>query len=548
MYTIGLDFGTLSGRAVLVDTGDGAEAAEAVFDYPHAVMDSQLPGGAKLPPDWALQHPQDYLDVLANTIPAILKQSAIDPSDVKGIGIDFTASSPMPTANDGMPLCFMDEFKDEPHAYVKLWKHHAAQRQADQINAIAGGMGAAWLRRYGGKISSEWFFSKLLQILQERADIYRRIDRFVEAADWVIWQLTGVLTRSAGIAGYKAMLQDGAFPSKAYFRALHPAFENVVDEKVGREFAQLGEKAGQLTAPMANMTGLKAGIAVAVANADAHVTAPAVKATAPGAMVMIMGTSCCHIMSAATLQEVDGMCGVVEGGVIPGLYGYEAGQSAVGDIFAWFVENAAPPAYHRAAKQAGLSLHGYLEREAARQEVGEHGLIALDWWNGNRSTLVDVDLSGMMLGMTLATRAPDIYRALIESTAFGTRMIIEAFEAQGIEVRELVAAGGLPEKNGLLRQIYADVTGRTIQLAGSAQAPALGSAMHAAVAAGIYPDIQAAADRMGKLKDEPVEPIRQNQAAYDKLFAEYKRLYDYFGRGFNDAMKGLKAIRRAALG
>ena len=548
MYTIGVDFGTLSGRAMLVDAADGAEIAEAVFEYPHTVMDSQLPSGAKLPPDWALQHPQDYLDTLAHTIPALFERSAVKPEDVKGIAIDFTASSPMPTQNDGTPLCFLDEFKDEPHAYIKLWKHHAAQPQADQINAVASDMGETWLPRYGGKISSEWFFSKLLQILQERPDIYEQIDRFIEAADWVIWQLTGIETRSACIAGYKAMAQDDGFPSTAYFKALHPAFEHVVDEKMGRQLAPLGAKAGQLTPQMAKMIGLPAGIAVAVANVDAHVTAPAVKATDPGVMVMIMGTSCCHIMSATALKEVDGMCGAVKGGVIPGLYGYEAGQSAVGDIFAWYVENAVPPDCHQAAERAGLNLHQYLEREAARQQVGEHGLIALDWWNGNRSTLVDVDLSGMMLGMTLATRPPDIYRALIESTAFGTRMIIEAFETQGIEVKELVAAGGLPEKNALLLQIYADVTGRAIKLAGSAQAPALGSAMHAAVAAGIYPDIQAAADKMGKLKDDLVAPIPQNQAAYNQLFAEYKRLYDYFGRGANDAMKTLKAIKRAARG
>ena len=547
MYTIGLDFGTLSGRAVLVDARDGAEIAESVFEYPHAVMDSQLPSGAKLPPDWALQHPQDYLDTLAHTIPALFKQSAVNPEDVKGLAIDFTASSPMPTQNDGTPLCFLDEFKDEPHAYIKLWKHHAAQRQADQINAVASERDETWLPRYGGKISSEWFFSKLLQILQERPDIYEQIDKFIEAADWVIWQLTGLETRSACLAGYKAMAQDDGFPSTAYFKTLHPAFEHVIDEKMTRQFAELGAKAGQLTPQMAKMIGLPAGIAVAVANVDAHVTAPAVKATDPGVMVMIMGTSCCHIMSATALKEVDGMCGAVKGGVIPGLYGYEAGQSAVGDIFAWYVENAVPPEYHQAAEQAGLNLHQYLEREAARQKVGEHGLIALDWWNGNRSTLVDVDLSGMMLGMTLATRPPDIYRALIESTAFGTRMIIEAFEEQGIEVKELVAAGGLPEKNALLCQIYADVTGRAIKLAGSAQAPALGSAMHAAVAAGIYPDIQAAADKMGKLKDAPVKPIPQNQAAYNQLFAEYKKLYDYFGRGANEAMKTLKAIRHAAL-
>ncbi len=548
MYTIGLDFGTLSGRAVLVDSRDGTEIAQAVFDYPHGVMDSQLPSGKKLPPDWALQHPQDYLDVFAQTVPAVLRQSGVDPAAVKGIAIDFTASSPMPTTAAGEPLCFLPDLQDEPHAYIKLWKHHAAQRQADQINETARQMGENWLPRYGGKISSEWFFSKLLQILQERPDIYARIDRFVEAADWVIWQLTGCETRNTCTAGYKAMVQDGDFPSRAYFKALDPAFENVVDEKVGREFAELGAKAGELTPEMAAMMGLPAGIAVAVANVDAHVTAPAVKATEAGVMVMVMGTSCCHILSGRELKVVDGMCGVVKGGIIPGLYGYEAGQSAVGDIFAWFVDHAVPPEYHQAAARASLSLHEYLEREAAQQKVGAHGLIALDWWNGNRSTLVDVDLSGMLLGMTLATRAPDIYRALLESTAYGTREIIEAFEAQGIEVRELVAAGGLPEKNALLCQIFADVTGRPLKLAGSAQAPALGAAMHAAVAAGLYPNIQAAAAKMGKLKDEVVRPIPQNQKIYDQLFQEYQTLYAYFGRGANDAMKRLKAIKHAALG
>ena len=548
MYTIGLDFGTLSGRAVLVDALNGDEVAESVFDYPHGVMDSELPNGLQLPPDWALQHPADYLDVFAHTVPAVLRGSGVDPAGVKGIAIDFTASSPMPTTSDGAPLCFLPEFEDEPHAYIKLWKHHAAQRQADQINETARQLGETWLPRYGGKISSEWFFSKLLQILQERPDIYAKMDRFIEAADWVIWQLTGVETRNTCTAGYKALVQEGEFPGADYFKALDPAFANVVDEKVGREFAELGAKAGELRPEMAAMMGLPAGVAVAVANVDAHVTAPAVKATEPGVMVMVMGTSTCHIMSGTELGEVEGMCGVVMGGVIPGLYGYEAGQSAVGDIFAWYVENGVPPDYHAAAQKAGLNLHEYLEREAAKQRVGEHGLIALDWWNGNRSTLVDVDLTGMMLGMNLATRAPDIYRALIEATAFGTREIIEAFEAQGVEVRELVAAGGLPEKNALLRQIYADVTGRTFKLAGSAQAPALGSAMHAAVAAGIYPDIQAAAEKMGKLKDDVVSPIAENQAIYDRLYTEYRTLYDYFGRGANDVMKRLKAIKYEALG
>ena len=256
MYTIGLDFGTLSGRAVLVDTRDGREVAQSVFDYPHAVIDEQLPSGRRLPPDWALQHPQDYLDVFAHTVPAVLRQSGIDPAAVKGIAIDFTASSPMPAKADGTPLCFLDQYQDEPHAYIKLWKHHAAQRQADQINQTARQMGEIWLPRYGGKISSEWFFSKLLQILQERPDIYAEIDRFIEAADWVIWQLTGIETRNTCTAGYKAMVQDGDFPNNSYFKALDPAFEHVVDEKVGRDFAELGSKAGELTGEMAAMMGL----------------------------------------------------------------------------------------------------------------------------------------------------------------------------------------------------------------------------------------------------------------------------------------------------
>jgi len=548
MYTIGVDFGTLSGRALLVDTRDGSEIATSVFDYPHAVMDKKLPSGKGLAPEWALQHPQDYLDVLTRTIPAVLKESGLDPQQIIGIGIDFTASSPMPVKADGTPLCFIDAYKDEPHAYVKLWKHHAGQAQANRINEVARQRGESWLKRYGGKYSSEWFFSKLLQILDENPAVYADIDVFIEATDWVIWQLTGVMTRNTCTAGYKMLVQDGVYPSPDYFAALNPAFKNVIAEKVTGDFAPLGGKAGSLTDKMAAQLGLPAGIAVAVANVDAHVTAPAVKATQSGIMVMIMGTSTCHIMSGNSLEEVDGMCGVVDGGIIDGLYGYEAGQSGVGDIFAWFVDNAVPSDYDGAAKAAGLNVHEYLEQEAAKQKVGEHGLVALDWWNGNRSTLVDVDLSGLLIGATLATRAPDIYRALIESTAFGTREIIEAFEARGVEVKELVAAGGLPEKNALLRQIYADVTGRTLKLAGSAQAPALGSAIHAAVAAGFYSDIHAAAEKMGKLKAEVVSPIPENQAVYDKLYAEYKTLYDYFGRGANDVMKRLKKIRNEIRG
>lgn len=548
-YTVGVDFGTESGRAVVVRVGDGAELGSAVYPYRDSVIDQALPGsGVPLPTEWALQNPEDYIAVFQQAVPEALRQSGVDPADVIGIGIDFTACTIMPTLADGTPLMRLPEWRDNPHAWVKLWKHHAAQPEADQINAAARARGEGWLARYGGKISSEWFFSKVLQILDEAPDVYHTADRLIEAADWVVWQLSGVETRNTCTAGYKAIYQDGTFPAREYLAALNPALADVVDTKMQRDLAPLGAKAGELTEEAARWTGLRPGIAVAVANVDAHVTVPAARVTETGVMVMIMGTSTCHMVMDDTLAEVPGMCGVVDGGIIPGYYGYEAGQSAVGDIFAWFVDNAVPPEYHAAAERAGMNLHAYLEAEAARQEPGEHGLLALDWWNGNRSVLVDVDLSGLLIGATLATRAPDIYRALIEATAFGTRVIIESFENSGVPIREIVAAGGLPEKNKLLMQIYADVTGREFRVIGSTQGPALGSAMHAAVAAGAYPDIQAAAEKMGKLKDEVFRPIAGHMRVYDRLYAEYIRLHDYFGRGENDVMKRLRAIRNEARG
>lgn len=546
-YTIGVDYGTGSGRALLVDTRDGREVASAVHVYANGVIDEHLPDNDRpLPPDWALQDPQDYIEVLKNTVPAVLQQSGVDPQEVAGIGIDFTACTMLPTLHDGTPLCFVPQWRVQPHAWVKLWKHHAAQPQADRINAVARERGESWLGRYGGKISSEWFFSKALQILEEAPDVYDAAERFIEAADWIVWQMTDVETRNACTAGYKAMVQDGHFPSADYFGALDPRFADVIDSRMSRQFAQLGTSAGTLTERAAHWMGLPPGITVAIANVDAHVTVPAVQVTTPGHMVMVMGTSTCHMLISDTLQVAEGMCGVVQGGIIPGYYGYEAGQSGVGDIFAWFVDHAVPPEYHEAARVANMDLHQYLETEAAKQRPGESGLLALDWWNGNRSTLVDADLTGLLIGATLATRAPEIYRAMIEATAYGTRTIIEAFEERGLAIHDLVLAGGLPEKNRLLVQIYADVCGRPILLAGSSQAPALGSAMHAAVAAGLYADIGAAAHAMGKIKEETIYPIPANQAVYDRLYAEYRTLYDYFGRGQNDVMKRLKQIKYAA--
>ncbi len=548
-YAIGVDFGTESGRAVLVDVSNGKELATAVYPYSNRVIDEYLPGTKiRLEPDWALQDPEDYIRTFKKTIPAVLKESGIDPVDVIGVGVDFTACTMMPVKSDGTPLCVIPQYRKNPHAWVKLWKHHAAQPEADKINATARAMGESWLDRYGGKISSEWFFSKTLQILDEAPEIYNAADRLLEATDWVIWQLTGVETRNSCTAGYKAMWSKReGFPHNEYFAALDPRLEHVVDEKLMRDISPIGNKAGELTAQAARWTGLKPGTAVAVANVDAHVAVPATSVAEPGRMVMIMGTSICHMVLGKEEHLVPGICGYVEDGILPGLFGYEAGQSCVGDHFAWFIENATPPQYFAEAKKDKVSVHAILEREAARLRPGESGLLALDWWNGNRSVLVDVDLTGMLLGATLATKAPEMYRALIEATAFGTRVIVDALDNNGVPVNELVACGGLPEKNKLLMQIYADVTGREFKVSASAQTPALGSAMFGAVAAGKaaggYDTIFDAAPRMGHLKKQTFKPNPEAQKVYDKLYAEYVTLHDYFGRGVNDVMKRLKAIK-----
>lgn len=548
-YSIGIDFGTESGRAVLVDVSDGREVASSVFQYVNGVIDEHLPGSSiRLEPDWALQDPNDYLEVFKNTIPAVLKESGVDAEDVIGLGTDFTACTMMPTKQDGTPLCFMPEWRDEPHTWVKLWKHHAAQPEANKLNEIAREQGFTFLNRYGGKISSEWLVPKIWQILVEAPQIYDEADRFIEAADWVIWMLTGVETRNSCTAGYKAIWskKDG-YPPKEFFRALDPRMENLVDEKLSRAIASLGDQAGKLTAEAAGWTGLKEGTAVAVANVDAHVSVPAATVVDVGQMVIIMGTSNCHMVLGNEERIVPGMCGYVEDGIIPGFFGYEAGQSCVGDHFAWFVENCVPAAYLQEAGERGVDIHTLLEEKASHLFPGESGLLALDWWNGNRSVLVDVDLTGLLIGQTLATTPEEIYRALIEATAYGTRTIIETFNENGVPVREIVATGGLPDRNKLLMQIYADVTGLEIKVAAAQQTPALGSAMFGAVAAdkdvGGYDSIYDASKAMAHLRDEVYRPNLSAKDVYDRLYAEYVSLHDYFGRGENDVMKRLKKVK-----
>lgn len=545
-YSLGVDFGTLSGRALLLDLETGEEVAVAVKEYTHGVMDEFLPDGTKLGMDWALQHPQDYIEVLSTTIPVVIEEAGIEPEQIVGVGIDFTACTVLPIDKDGTPLCFLDEYKNRPHAYIKLWKHHAAQEHANELTEKAQERNEEFLDRYGRKISSEWMVPKVMQMVREDPQIYDEMDRYIEAEDWVTMLLTGEEKRSCCSAGYKALWHKGTgYPSNDFFKALDPKLENFVDDKLSEDIYPMASKAGEINENGAKLTGLKEGTAVAVGIIDAHVAIPAVGITEPGKMMLIMGTSSCHILLGDKEYNVPGMCGVVEDGILPGFYGYEAGQSCVGDHFAWFVDNCCPEEYKKQADEQGKDIHVYLTEKADQLNVGESGLVALDWWNGNRSILVDADLTGMMIGMTLQTKPEEMYRALIEATAYGTKVIIDQFEKYSVPINEIIACGGIAEKNAMVMQIYADVTNREIRISASPQAPALGAAMFGAVAAGEesggFDTITEVAEKFGKLKDVVYKPNLENVAVYGKLYEEYKTLHDYFG-GENNVMKRLKAI------
>lgn len=547
-FVIGVDFGTQSGRVVLVDVEHGEETACVMVEYPDGVIVEQLPeNGCRLGVDWALQNPDDYLEVLRVAIPGVLKKAGADSRNVIGVGIDFTSCTMLPISSDGQALCQISRFRDQPHAWVKLWKHHAAQDEANQMNRIANERCEDFLRFYGGKVSSEWMIPKIWQILSEAPEIYAATECFMEAGDWIVLQLTGRIARSSCMAGYKACWnQQSGYPNKHFLKSLDDRLENLAEEKLYGDILPIGQKAGVLTDAAAAWTGLQAGTPVAVANIDAHAAVPATGVAAPGSMVMIMGTSTCHMALSDQLKNITGVSGVVADGIAPGFYGYEAGQVAVGDIFDWFAETCVPTEYQEAAKANNLSIHQWLENKAAALLPGESGVIALDWWNGVRTPLVDADLSGLLLGMTLQTKPEEIYRALIEATAFGTRLILDTYENAGISIDRLVACGGLPGKNRLLVQIYADVTGKDIHVAAATQASALGAAMFGAVAAGKanggYDSIADAAKAMANIK-EVYHPLPENVERYKILIEEYKALKHYFGEGGNDVMKRLKELR-----
>lgn len=554
-YVLGLDFSTLSGRAVLVRVADGKEVASAVHHYASGVIASKLPNGAgtaKLPPNFALQDPKDYLDVLKTAVPSVMQRAGVRPENIIGIGTCFTASTLLPVESDGTPLCFMPQWRSNPHAWAKLWSHRAAQPQADRINEIARQRNEEFLKRYNGRYSPGWFFSKLLEIVEKAPEVYDAADEFIEASDWIVWQLVGHSRRNNSAAGYKAMwLKDkGGYPRFDFFKALHPKLEHLLDEKLGDlEVYEIGASAGGLSRKGAALTGLKEGTPVAVGIVDAHAAVPACGVIEPGRLCMVMGPRICHVLLAKERRDIEGVGGCVEDGIVPGMWGYEAGQTSGGELLAWFCE-ALPAEIRLEAERRRLTVSRLMEERAAALKPGQCGMLGLDWWNGNHCVLMDPQLSGMLLGLTTKTERHDIYRALIEATAFGARKIMETFTKAGLEVHDMVACGGLPEENKLLLQVFSDVTGKPVRIAESAHAAAQGAAMHGAVAAGKaaggYPTLHDAARHMARVRADAYRPHKASHEIYNQLYAEYEKLHDYFGRGANPVLKTLKRLKTGA--
>jgi len=549
-YALGLDYGTNSVRTLVVNVANGREVGTAVWTYQHGTEGVILSND----PNLARQHPADYLKGFEITVKAALAQAkravkGFKAADVIGIGVDTTGSTPLPVDEKGEPLAFKKQFGKDPAAMAWLWKDHTGVAEAEEITALAEKMRPQYLGKCGGTYSSEWFFSKILHCLRTSPKVFDAAQTWVEIADWIPAALTGTedprkLTVGICAAGHKAMYNDawGGYPDAEFLSKLDP--------KLGKLRARLRPKAyniskavGGLTSEWAKRTGLPAGIPVAVGAFDAHLGAVGV-GIAPGTLVKIIGTSTCDMMVSplkSKLPDIPGLCGIVPESILPGYYGLEAGQSAVGDIFNWFVNYVQP-----GGPKAGS--HEALTAAAAKLKPGESGLLALDWNNGNRTILVDQRLTGLLLGQTLYTRPGEIYRALIEATAFGALAIMSRFEEYGVRVRQVINCGGIAEKNPLVMQIYADVTGRPMKLSRSAQTPALGAAMAGAVVAGRYPGFAAAQKAMSGLKAKVYHPNKQANAVYRELYALYRQLHDAFGteqwegRLYN-VMKDLIAIR-----
>ena len=527
-YSIGLDFGTLSARAVIADVTDGKTMPyESVFEYPHAIIQSI--NGEPLPSGYALQHPQDYVDALEFLIPDLLKNNNIDKNSVIGIGIDFTDCTVFPINEDLIPLCCLEEYKCEPHAYAKLWKHHTKEKYAKAIEAAALAYDSSILSVTGGKMTSEFLIPKLYEIFCEAPRVYANTYKFILAGDYIASLLIGKKAIHSKAYSAKQHYNDTQFPSKEFFASIDPAFKDVYEEKTVTKLSSVELPVGTLCREWAEKTGLSESVSIAAPILDAH-SAICASGIASGRIVLTLGTSAVVETLTNKATNIDGVLATSYESVAKECYTIEAGLAAMGDLFDWFVKSCVSESYHQKAKNAEMNIHQYLRSRAKSQEVGAHKLIALDWFNGSRSIVLNNDLSGVIVGLRLSTKPEDIYRALIESTAFGIRRIFDCFRSQGIKIESVSATGGIALKDPMLMQIYASVLNIPIDCLASTQATALGSAIYGAVAGGAYSSVKEASQAMHSPTLRTYQPIKKDNEKYEKIYAHYLDLCEYFQR------------------
>lgn len=530
-FALGLDYGTLSVRALLVNIDTGAEAATAVFEYPHGVMSRALLSGVPLPPGYALAHPADYLQGLRRVIRQVMAQSGLAKEQVVGIGIDATSSSLVPVDEAGTPLCLVPGFEQEPHAYIKLWKHHGqeALELADRLGSLAEARGEPWGSRYGGRFNGESLVPKSLETAAVAPRVYAHSHRLLELGEWLTRVLTGADTKSRSMAACNSLYgEPDGYPSPEFFEAVLPQARGL-GEKFASPMVPLGASAGGLTPEMAQELGLCPGTPVSAAMIDCHAAVPGCGAGEDGDLVMVLGTSSCFLLNTSRGEGIPGISSVAYEAHIPGLYGCEAGQSCVGDSFQWFVDSCVPESTREAARQAGQSIYAYLEEQAQVLAPGESGLLALDWWNGVRTPLLDYQLSGVLLGLTIATTPPEMYRALVEAACYGAKQIIDLYQDSGRPVKRLLASGGLAQKNQMMMQILADVCQKEVIISGSNEPCALGSAIMGAHAA-LGGDFRQRMARMCPPPQTVYRPDPHRGAIYQELYREYRGMFDYFSK------------------
>lgn len=542
-YTIGLDFGSLSCRGLLVCTADSSIQAEEEFVYPHGILTDCLPDGTRLPPLWALQDPGDYVNALNHIVPALMEKSGVSPELVIGLCIDTTASTVVPVDGDLVPLCRKPGMERRMHAWPKMWKHHAARAEAQEITLAAADLPE--LKRYGGRMGAEFLLPKLLQTMHGDPGVYAAAETFFEYGDWMTSLLTGHEVRSGTYLTCKSMWDPcTGYPKGEFF---DPITEKLAFHRGAQPvIAWPGQSVGTASGELAQRLGLSRNTLVSAPQMDGYAGLPGSGIADPGTLAMVLGTSNSFMLLDRETKFVPGICGAVPDSIIRGYTGYAAGQASAGDILNWFTENCVPSSYERKAQSLGMNMHAYLTALAERKKPGESGLVALDWWNGNKSVLNDPGLSGMILGLTLATKPEDIYRALIEATAFGARRILEMFRQAGLEIRSITASGGMAMKNAMLMQIYADVLGVPVAVSPCRQTAAMGSCIFAAAAAGAakggYDTVQEAVRAMAPKSSLCYRPDAAAAGSYERLYGEYLTLHDYFGQGENRVMERLKSL------